>query len=672
MDNEQYEGEIASYELLDLQLNDEEVARVVGNRVQQSEDFWNSKLDLKSVREENERYWMNNTINKSELYDFQIPYQDPKIFVAIESLIPMALSQPPQPIVVQADNTDASKELSSDLADVLLTKYEDLYIKTKLMMVARHLLIGYRIGVMKYGWDNTIGEMDKDGQTLGDITVETLRPHSVVISSGVKNHDKIPLIGEYMTDSLEDLGVKFPNKKDEILKEYGISAGVTPKMSKEVGYIQTHFSYYDKSKKHSEGIIYKLGRVVMGGTKTPLYNYNETSMDDKGEPMRTNFFAKPQKPYVFFNFLNLGKYIYDSTSLTEQAANMQDIVNKTGRQITENADSTNGGLVFNAQMINQESVAKLVGDPRERVMVNGPVNQAVARIPNTQLEEYVLMHRQDSRGIIDNVFSTHGAIRGEATKSNTLGQDVLSQRGDIARITTLSNALEDGMDRGYKWMVQLMKVFYTDPQTIKFTSEEGSTRFLNFWSQSIEDGVKIRVKTGSALPDDPTAKKQEALQLAPLLDPLALAEGLGVPKPKQWAKRNMLFKLAPDRYFEEFLDGDISGASGQQDPQATQDIQQISAGQPVDPPPEPTKEYLTTYQAFIESPQFKQLPPEIQQAHLEHIKAALAIAKGALKQPQQEPTAEQAPPEEAQPGMMSKLMGMFSGGAQSAPPPEMQ
>jgi hypothetical protein len=628
--SEQLEGEITSYELLDLQLTDDEIARIVGNRVEQAEAFWNGELNLKNLRDTNENYWLNNSIDDSEFYDFQVPYKDPKIFVAVESLIPMALSRPPQPIVTEASDTDASRDLAKDIADVLLTKYEDLYLKAKLSLIARHLLVGYRIGVMKYGWDDTLGPTDAEGKTVGDITVETLRPHSVVIAEGVRNHDKIPLIGEYKRASIEELCYKFPDKKDDIYKEQGLSAGTMPKMSKEVGYLEVHFTYYDKSHKASEGVIWKLNTVVMGGTKTPLWNYADNSYDEEGKLIHNNFFHKPQKPYVFFNFLNLGKYIYDDTSLTEQAANQQDIVNKRGRQIVENADSANGGLVFNSDMINQESVAKLIGDPREKVMVKGDVRMAVTRVPNTQLEEYVLADKQDARSVIDNVFSTHGAIRGEVTKSKTLGQDVLSQRGDIARITTLSTALEDGMDRGYKWIVQLMKVFYTDPAKITFTNPEGATRFIGFHAGSIEDGIKIKVKSGSALPDDPMAKKDETIQAIAILDPLSIAEGLNKEKPKEFAKRIMLYRMAPDRYYEEILGETVE--QGAVDPSAKQEIDVMNSGKPAPPQSSPTKEHLATHDAFLNSPEFKQLPPEIQTLHVEHVQAEVQNSKVALKQ----------------------------------------
>jgi hypothetical protein len=319
----------------------------------------------------------------------------------------------------------------------------------------------------------------------------------------------------------------------------------------------------------------------------------------------------------------------------------------------ENADQANAGTVLNSDMIKATEVAKLLGDPGEKLMVKGDVRMAAARLPVNLLPEYVMQDKLDARNEIDNIYSTHGATRGEVTHNKALGQDVLSQRGDGTRIQTLATSIEDGSDRVYKGMVQMAKVFYDIPQLQRYSSPDTGTNFSDFGQKQIEPGVKIRVKSGSVLPDDPIAKREETVQMMAVLDPLSIAEGLNKDNPKEFAKRIMYYRVFPDKYVTEILGGDANGGNGQ-DASAVQEIQMMSNGQTVPPQASPTKEHMATHQAFMESPQFKQLPPEIQKIHMVHVQAELANLKAQMgmgdQRPGQPPAAE-APAAPVQPGM---------------------
>ena len=451
---ERIEGDFTSeLDSLSLGMEDADIEKAIGNRVQQAEGYWNKNLNLDTVRDKVDKYYLNNYYSQDDLHEFQVAYKDNRIFTAIETLVALVISRPPQPVVMQAYDTEASYELAQNLQKALLCKYEDLYLKGKFQMVARHLLMGYRLGVMKYRWDDTVGQVQEDGSRFGDLDVVTIRPHRVVLDAGSQDIEDVSLIAEYRSDSIDDLCLRYPDKKDEIYSEAGVDAKNT---TKKVGYLEIHFTTHDKqSGQRIEGIAWKYKNCILDSMKSPYWNYEETYQDDQGKIRQANFLPRPTKPYVLFNFLNLGKWVIDDTSLTDQAIPLQEVLNKRGRQIVENADQANGGTIWNSSMIKQEEVAKLLGDPGERVMSKGNVNEAAARLPMNMLPDYVMNDKIDARNEIDNIYSTHGAVRGEVTKSKTLGQDVMSQRGDAARISVLATALEDGADRLYKGMTQM-------------------------------------------------------------------------------------------------------------------------------------------------------------------------------------------------------------------------
>lgn len=664
------EGELDSYNPLTINLSDEEVAEAIGKRVTDGEKFWNDKFDLDKNRKINKSYWDGSYYDHKSLHQHQVPYQNNRVFIASETLIPLINSKPAQPVVVPAKDTDISKENAKNIGDVLLAKYEDQYLKTKFMGVTRHLTMGMRLGVMKYRWNNDIGILTKDGDRTGDCWTDLLQPDKVVLEAGADDPEDVPFVGEYLNDTADGLMYRFGSKKSEIMMKMGLQNGLKFPMSKRVTYVENWFSYFDADKQEKkEAVAWKMENLVLDKMKNPNWNYDEVTKDEEGNPVSTNFHDRPMKPYVFFNHLNTGEYVIDNTSMMDQARVQQDIVDKRGRQVVENADQANAGIVFDNSKIKQETMAKLIGDPNEKIGVNGDVTRAVSRLPQNLLPPYVLDDRNRAEGAIDDLFGVHAPIKGGEADSPTLGQEVLSQRADLSRTQTLATAIENGADRLYKGLVQLMKVYYDDVRKIRYTGEDGNTSFIPFSRDSIEYGVKVRVKTGSLLPDDPVSKAQETIKLAAILDPLSMGEGLSKQDPKDFGKRLMLYRMAPDQYLQEYLGGESQ--DGQQDPSAVQEFQLMMQGSIAPPQQEPSKAHLATHQQQMESPEFQQADPSIKQIIIAHVEAEMANVKKGLGQPQEEPKetlqTNEGPREFAmnqtkeQPGLLGRILGRVRG-----------
>lgn len=643
-DDERQEGIISGNEdqPLALDLQETDILRIIGKRVSDGTDFWNKEMRLDQVRDQAEKYYRGDTYDENDLYDFQIPYKNNRIITAIETLIPMIVAQPALPIVTEGKDSDESRQMAHDLESVLLAKYEDLYMKQKFGMVARHLMVGYRVAILKYRFDPDGGETDPEtGEKKGCYIVETVRPSKVVFDAEATDPDNIPLIAEYMTATIEELTWRFPAKKDKIFKHFGIVRGVKTQLARKVGYVEVWFSYYDKAGKQQEGLAWRLGEnLLLGSSKNPNWNYEEFTQTD-GKYQRNNFFDRPRKPYIIINHLNLGRFIIDDTSLSEQAQPLQDVLEKRGRQIVENADQAASGLVLNSKMISPEDAAKIIGDPTEKIMVAGDVREAAARLPYNVLPAYVINDKNDARAEIDNIFGANAALRGEDTKSDTLGIQVLSQRANSGRLQTITDAIEDGADKLYKALVQMMKVYGDEPEIERFTTSDGKTQFIDWNRDKIEDGIKVRVKAGSALPKDKVALRNETIQLASVLDPLSLAEGLDKPNPKEFAKRLVYYRFFMDKYLA-LLDDDGSVV----DNQAIADIHILTTGQVPPLPEEPSKKYLSTIEKYLSSGGFQQIQdPAIKQNIVDFAKAVNDRAKlGMGEMPATQPAPEVIPP----------------------------
>src|SRR3990167_6125764 len=77
------EDVLSRADALSLSLTPERIIEIIGRRVGDSEKFWNEKLGLKTVREENEKRYLNQNfeVGTNSLYDYQVPYKDNRIFI---------------------------------------------------------------------------------------------------------------------------------------------------------------------------------------------------------------------------------------------------------------------------------------------------------------------------------------------------------------------------------------------------------------------------------------------------------------------------------------------------------------------------------------------------------------------------------------------------------------
>jgi len=621
MEQEIKEGIQTIEEAFKPELTDQEIVSIIGKRIENGKTFYDKKLNLSKARTDNERRWMgeNSKVAGQTIHEHQLKYEDNRIFVSVETLASSLVPRFPTPEVLPANDTQASLELAENFNKVLIRTAEDINLKPKLRMIARHLLMGYRVGVMKTAWDHDAGRRKEDGEFVGAPDSNWIRPHKIVFDADATNPYDIPLIAENMSCTLEELIRKFPQKETEIRAQY---ATTDKTLGSNIGYWEVWFTFYKDNKRY-EGLAWKYHDTLLEWGLNPNFNYEA----EEG----SNFLEFPAKPYTLFNFLRIGRWILDDTSLTEQAAPLQDTLNKRGLQIVDNADQANAAKVFNTEMVKASDAENYVGDPNENILVKGDVRMAFARNTAPELPRYVVEDKYDARREIDNVFGTHGPIRGEKTNSPTLGQEIASQKADLGRTAALSEAIEEGTQDIYRKITQLYKVFASEENIVKYTGEEGSTTFIKFSEDKIEDGMEIRVVAGSLEPEDKLTDRNEAIELAKtgkLIDPLTFFEKWHLPKPMEHAKRAFYFLFQPDKYAQEILKIGTEG----EDAEAMTNIQRMMSGDNVPPKDDATKEYIAYFSQFLQSPQFQQSDPEVQRIMLDHIKTTVDITKGGLKQ----------------------------------------
>lgn len=627
-----------SVNALDVKLEDKDILRLIKQPLQDGATYWNETYGLRRVGRDNMNLWLPQHWKDQEVYDYQemSTYMDPRIFTSVETIASTINARIPQIEIMPGQDTPISLHLAKDVQKSCAGFIEKYDILDLFRLSARNLQLK-RGGFIKLRFNPNKGEH-------GEIECEFVPVEDIVVDSDAKMGQTPRFMAHRIRNhTAEELIAMFPDAKQKILRLIGTQrvdkkgnlVAIKTALGKKLDILECWFRYWEDSEWKS-GVCWvdENFQEVLDKDRNPNWNY-ETK-----EGRVANILDEPAPPFIPINHLNDGSKYFDLTSLIEQAASLQKVLNKRGFQIMDNADQGSGGLVFNTQMITKEDIAKLTGSPDERIGVKGNVRDAVTRIAPPPLATYVIQDKMDARNEIDNVFSTHNITRGEESANDTLGQDVLQQRGDMSRMDDIARAVERQVTGFCRYLVQMMKVYYTEDHWFKAVGEDGQFDFVVMRSDLIENGIDIRVAAGSMMPLDKAsqAKWVSDLAKAGLIDPLTIyevANGGNLPSPKKMLERWTLFKTNPVEYAGISKDADFSR-------QALLDIQVLNEGQM----PKIREEYDAPYLNFINNymmeGKFDKQPLIVKNMFIEHMRIIQDIVNRKMtKMMTQMPTQEE-------------------------------
>jgi len=640
----------------DDSLPDDELVEALKKAIDKSESWWNSKdgFNLKEVRKKNVNLWLPKHLDSVELYEHEEEnaYIDPRIFLSVETVISITAGRIPMPEVMPASDSSTSYVLAKDTQDGVNAWAQEYQLLDIIRSAIRTNMLE-RVGIIKLIFDENMGED-------GDIRPILVDVGDIIVDKDAKKGENPRFIAHRQSKTVDEWVSMFPHAKEKIYKALEIKRGVQSQRAKKEVMYETWFTWYDKKGKPQESVAHILKDKVIAKIRHPHWIHEDEKLGD-GD---ANILKYPEKPFFAINHLNLGKHWIDETSLVEQAASLQRILEKRGRQLAQNADDASGGMVINAGMIDSTDAAKLTGDPQEKIMVDGDVRAAAARLAPAQLPNYVLEDKYDHRSEIDNVFAVHKTTRGEDSKSKTLGQDVIQQNQDMTRHDDLIRSVEFMASRLYKYVVQMMKVHYTEEHMFRMSGDNGKFNFIMLKNDKIEDGIDIKVKSGSTLPMDKTALRRATAELstAGLIDPLTMYETLGFPEPQKMVERLIKYKSDPGAFVKDFKEEDYER-------DAFANIQIINNGMEAQEIKEPTAEYLNYYRKYMMTAEFQRQPQEIQQAHLAHVKEVMDLLTKLteLRSTQMPTEDEQDAANQKEVEMAAMTQAAQGGGGQQAP-----
>lgn len=524
------------------------------------EKLWNvAEPQIKKARDENENYWLGKHYSDVEHRVSDLgggedrPLVDNKIFEALETFLPIATRQNPDPVVA-ADDTDEGKSLAEKVRKMHIYQADRLRLKLRIKRATRYWAL-YFLGVAKVGWSFN----------QKDITTEMIRPHKLILDPSATINDDMEYTGEFIGERKKEkassLILKFPDKKKEIEEE------VKGKMGTQVSYIEWWTDDF---------VFWTMKDEVLGKSKNPHWNEEadgETT-DEFGNKQKTsvagnNHFVVREKPYVFLSVFNLGLTPFDQTSLISQNLALQDVINKRQRQIDKNVDGMNGGWVVSGEMsgLNKEQATLAIAEARKGgglYIESGNPNNAVVRMVGSSIPPDVFNQLADSRIEMQNVFGVAGSTAEGIKSEETVRGKIITRSGDASRIGGgISEYIEQFADRIYNWWTQLYYVYYTEEKTASIIGEERAREFITLVNTDLNIELTVSVKEGSMIPRDPLTERNEAVDLfsAGAMDLITLYEKLDHPNPRRAAERAFMQATAPKLLFQEQREGEDVGTA---------------------------------------------------------------------------------------------------------------
>lgn len=554
-------------------MSEEDFLQAVNTQLSRARSYW-GKLNIEKRQTINFKYWIGEQVKGDELRDDLEKWVENVIFRNVETMIPIVTARVPEPSVTPAFKNDRTRNYAQTVKRCLMVQWE---VKQLMQAIVAQMVRNHQMDLLAavhFGYDPD----EKCSY------VELVKVTDLVIS---QNGD---FVARYIKDkTLGDLLDMFPEKKNEILQEWGLSSNVelTKKVrSSPVEYLQVE---------RDDIVGWKLNNLVLGVEKNPHFDYEgqEYQVQTGTDPMTGqptietkkvffNYFKKPKMSYLFLHYYNRGVHIYDDTTLLEQGIGLQDWINKRKRQIGMNADSTNGHWVASGDFISEEEFMKVTGGIDEKIWLqNGKPIDGIMKVTGVALPDYIYNDLVDSRNSLNTLMGIEAATLGAQSDNKTLGQDVMQREQNFSR---LGGYIRDGIEglalHWYEYMYHMMLVYQKDEEAIAIPEDDDfETDNIIFSRESIpliqlKNGdlvpcpLVFKVRAGSTLPQDEVAEYQKVGQMKGMLAPIDLFKKLGESNPRELAKNALIQQMDPTYFFKD--DPDVKNIMIQKQQQAMQ------------------------------------------------------------------------------------------------------
>lgn len=518
--------------------NDDIWVETLDRRVEASQSYWDKKYKLAEKTKENTKLYLGEqALGKDE--DEEEVSLDNRIFSSIRTIVPYATTRITEPEVYPSSNATSARKFAEDFEKALHVHADNEELRAKTKFALEDAIICRR-GYLKPRYDHVTGNF---------CSIEYVPAESIIIDHKAKSYEEPRYFRHLLDKSIEDLLTMFPDMKEKIQKAFNVDDSTSKADLEESHVIHEDWCFVPSDEGLDLIVTWSYKKICLGKMQDPNWRYG-----------KSNFLENHMMPLIFFNVLNDGRTYIDKTSFVEQAKLLQLNVDKRGTQISRNAGLGNTGMpvVDSAALADDQSqYLSFEEDTVLELDVNNANGKSIRDVFDvwqaSPMPAFVYEDKLDSRNAIDNAFGTPNVFRGEQSKNNTLGQDVLVRDQASGRQQEIVDAIDSAMSRLYKLMAQFLLVYGDEQELFKFVGENGAFDYILLNTENLDTNVQIRVKSGTSMPIDRPQRRATADKAAQMkmIDPLTYWEIMDEGNAEKYAKRVMQYTTDPATYMKD-------------------------------------------------------------------------------------------------------------------------
>jgi len=468
-------------ESFDAKMDDEALIAQIKRWEKESEDFYGL---LRRIWEQNLAYYHGIQTDSNRITGKNSKTVDNRIWMAVETIIPIASARLPDIILKPGGDDDLSQINALATQDVLNYQMDRVGIQAVSERFIRDMLVK-RYGVMKACWD--------------------FRNDDVDVKYVDARRIRVPKFGTTIDDlafTIEDMEMAYDRVVEyfgeEKAKELIKSVRQEPKSDKKI----RKATYLIQEVWTNEYVCWKAGHIILDKKPNPYYDF---------ENLKKNYFNAPKKPYIIKSLFETDESLIGDTDYIQQCLSLQDNINTRKRQIEDITNKVgNPYLLIDSDVMSEEEAANITNEPGAILYGRDAASGTKIRFETPgQVPAYMFSDLEFSIKDFDNVFGIHSTTRGEREGKETLGGRQILREADMGRIDQVARQFERALDDLANYWIQLMKLFYTEEKAFTILGEDG-IRFVKDFTGDKIGNVKPLVRLGSTLKEDEASIKQNA------------------------------------------------------------------------------------------------------------------------------------------------------------------
>lgn len=259
-----------------------------------------------------------------------------------------------------------------------------------------------------------------------------------------------------------------------------------------------------------------------------------------------NHFDQPRKPYIFATLFNNENSPIGQTDMITQGIPLQENIDETKRDITENAKVVNGTMKVDASVMSKADAQRIRYEAGGVLWGKGVV-AGVQRETGEALPAFVINNLQDSRQALDDAMAASSAFKGEREGQETKGGRLALIEQSFLRLNELVQVIDYVTYESFNWDYQLAKIRYTEHHYAKTMGKKGAAEVFSLMQDDFIDGSEIQVISGKTLPEDSQFKYEQAQEdvKTGIISHVDYLEIANYNNPRELAKNAFMEKVSP-------------------------------------------------------------------------------------------------------------------------------